>query len=91
MNGRYRGKYYGNKGGKGQHSSLPSIAGVHLEAGSGGECSDCNHGGGGGGLVINGRGKRSQTGAAQGYGSGGGSPGGRNVTIGNSGVVILYI
>ena len=82
------GKDYQGRGGKGQHMALPSIAGVLIEAGAGGQSCFLEQclGGGGGGLIINGDGKRSDTRAAQGYGSGSGDYG----SGGKSGAVILY-
>ena len=74
-------------GGKGQHTSLPTVDGVQIVEGDGGQsCSGC-FGGGGGGILINGYGRRGDGRAAQGFGSGGGE----FDDIGKSGVVILYV
>ena len=81
----------GGAGGAGQGTSLPSIKGLNITAGAGGQCSysylyHCR-GGGGGGVIINGDGGiRDDSRAAQGYGSGGG----HYDKAGKSGVVILY-
>jgi len=72
-------------GGDGQQISIPTIKGVSIAPGNGGEPGHI-WGGGGGGLVVNGKGKNSERGAAQGYGAGGGH---HNVK-GQYGVVILY-
>ena len=77
-------------GGSGQGTGLlPTIQGVTLVPGDGGErqCSGCAGGGGGGGIIIDGGGRRSDGRAAQGYGSGGGKYGNN----GQSGAVILYV
>ena len=77
----------GGAGGAGQGTSLPSIQGLTITAGAGGQsCFGCQ-GGGGGGVMINGDGgRRDDNRAAQGYGSGDGHYG-----SGHSGVVILYV
>ena len=80
---------YTGGAGAGQGTSLPSIQGLHITAGAGGQsCYSYCDGGGGGGVIINGDGgMRFDSRAAQGYGSGGGY----YDRIGKSGVVILYV
>ena len=83
----------GGAGGAGQGTSLPSIQGLTITAGAGGQSWSYSYsygggGGGGGGVIINGDGgRRDDSRAAQGYGSGGGF----YDKAGKSGVVILYV
>ena len=72
-------------GGDGQKISIPTINGVSVAPGNGGKPGHI-WGGGGGGLIVNGKGRKAEARSAQGYGAGGGQ---YNVR-GESGIVILY-
>ena len=87
-NGGNGGSGWFGSGGSGQGTRLPSIQGVTITPGAGGEreCSGCSGGGGGGGIIINGGGRRGRW-QAQGYGSGGGEYGNN----GYHGAVIIYV
>ena len=76
----------GRGGGRGSGAELPRIPGLTLAPGRGGEPRG-NCGGGGGGVVVDGRNpvRWENTLAGEGYGAGGGS-----YCNGISGIVVIY-
>ena len=75
--------------GVGQGTSMPSIQGLTITAGAGGQLCSRSYGEGGGGVIINGDGVRQNDGRSLGYGSGGGLTGESILSMFDSKVAIM--